>query len=245
MKIETLQERIEKKQNTIEKKQSAIAKRMAKIEKISAKVAAMGYDPNGDRYQAIDTADHEDIYWLMCDIENAKDSIESLKDQIEECKATIEKYEKQLAGEIEKEATFIYEVPQAMKDLEAMLIEKWDESDKVRREFYRSEYDKLGYGEFVKKHRAAAYNFMHLTDEEIHKANEKESRAFILDLLNRVKDITGEVTSWAGISLTMGNNLPVLNGFVEGKEGSAEVESILAGGYNIQRLHIRTLVKAL
>ena len=54
---------------------------------------------------------------------------------------------------------------------------------------------------------------------------------------------TGEITSWAGIHLEAGSYCAVLNGYVEGKEGRARVESILAGGYNIQRLHIRVLVK--
>jgi hypothetical protein len=73
----------------------------------------------------------------------------------------------------------------------------------------------------------------------------RDARAFVLDLLNRTKEITGEITSWAGVHLTVGTNgFPVLNGYVEGKEGRALVESIYAGGYNIQRLHVRVLVKA-
>ena len=242
MKIETLRERIEKKEAQIERKQNTISKKMAQIEKKSAKVRSLGYDPEGDRYQARDTADHHELYWLMCDIDGLKDDIKRGQGEIEECKATLKKYEAQLAGELEKEALFIKEVPQQMKDLEQNLIDEWDANDKERREFLKSKYRELGYEGFMKRYHHAGYEHMYTDDETFHRANERDARYFILDLLNRVKDITGEVTSWGHIYLENGNHFPVLNGWVEGKEGRARVESILAGGYNIQRLHIRTLV---
>lgn len=245
MKIETLKERIEKKQAQIERKQNTIEKKTKQIEKKKAKVRSLGYDPEGSRYQAQDTADHHEVYWTMCEIGNLEDDIKRGTGEIEECKATLEKYEAQLKGEMEKEATFLTEVPEAMKTLEAELIAKWDEDDKHRREFYRSEYKRLEYKEFIKKYHHSGYEYRYITDDQIHDSNVKDARLFILDLLNRVKDITGEVTDWSGIHLTYGNTFPVLNGLVIGKEGKAEVESILAGGYNIQRLHIRTLVKAI
>lgn len=34
-----------------------------------------------------------------------------------------------------------------------------------------------------------------------------------------------------------------LNGVIQGTKASVSVESVFAGGYNIQRLHVRTLVK--
>lgn len=55
---------------------------------------------------------------------------------------------------------------------------------------------------------------------------------------SRIHAITGEVTDWDGIHYSGG----ALNGVVYGKLGSVRVESILAGGYNIQRLHVRVLV---
>lgn len=82
-----------------------------------------------------------------------------------------------------------------------------------------------------------------MTDEDIHKENLKSGKNLILDLLNRVTKITGPITSYAGLHLTQGNGgWLVLNGFVEGEDGKASVETILAGGYNVQKLHARTLV---
>lgn len=76
---------------------------------------------------------------------------------------------------------------------------------------------------------------------EIAKENERDARVLIIDLYNRIKTVTGEVTEWADIRVS-GN---ALNGFVVGKEGRAKVETTLAGGYNIQRLHIRVLVHSI
>lgn len=245
MKIETLKERIEKKNAMIEKKQNTIEKKTKQIEKKSEQVKNMGYNPDGDKYQAYETEDHTELYWKMCEIEGLKDDIRRLTVEIEESKETLDKYWKQLEGEMEKERTFLNEVPENVKEMEQMLIEKWDESQKNRREYLREQYKELGYDEFIRKYRHTGYEYQFITDEQIHNANVRDARTFVLDLLNRTKEITGEVTSWCDVHLTVGTNgYPVLNGYVEGKEGRAEVESIYAGGYNIQRLHVRVLVKA-
>ena len=218
------QAQIEKKHNTIIKKEKQIAKKQAEIEKLEA--------------------DSREARWLDSEIYWLKDDIERNTQEIAECEKTLAKYNEQLKGEREKEATFINEVPQTMKTLEQELVTEWDRSDEARRSWLKAQYKELGYNEFIKKHKYSGYGFMQTTAEETHKTNVKDARLFIIDLLNRVKDITGEVTDWSYITLTYGNTFPVLNGYVEGKEGRAVVESILAGGYNIQRLHIRTLVRA-
>ena len=231
MTIKELENRIEKKKAQIVRKTNTIAKKEKQIEKKEAKIAKVGSDSNEGKWL------NSDIYWLREDIKRNHS-------EIKEGKATLKKYEEQLKGEREKEASFIKEVPETMKTLEAELIEEWTRNDIDRRAFLNEEYKELGYKDFIDKHHRSGYEFRMKTDEEIYKANVRDARNFILDLLNRVKDITGEVTDWSEIQLTYGNTFPVLNGYVYGKEGRAEVESILAGGYNIQRLHIRTLVKA-
>lgn len=83
-----------------------------------------------------------------------------------------------------------------------------------------------------------------MSDADIHKENLEAGKRIILDLVNRVTKITGPITSWSGLHLTQGNGgWSVLNGIVDGEDGRAEVETILAGGYNVQKLHCRTLVK--
>ena len=94
-----------------------------------------------------------------------------------------------------------------------------------------------------KKYNKSDFDLMYKTDEQIHNSNVQDAKILIIDLYYRVKDITGEVTDWRGIKMEVGTQgFPVLNGFVIGKEGRAYVDSILAGGWNIQRLHVRVLV---
>ena len=112
------------------------------------------------------------------------------------------------------------------------------------REYFRDEYKKLDYHEFWKKYRSYGYNLMHTSDEEIEKENKKAIDNLILNLLNRVIEKTGKITDTKYLKVTSGNNgYAVINGIILGEKGRAVVESIGAGGYNIQKYHIRTLVK--
>jgi len=245
MKITTLQERILKATQKIEKKLNTISKKNAQIEKKYSVLKKLGVeDPeNRDREEFRNAENWHDIFWTYADIENLKADIIRGGKEIEATKKTLEKYEAQLAGEIEKESIFLTEIPEVFKELIDELVETWDAWDKARRERIRKAYDEMGYKEFFKRYSGADYDFRHSTDEKIHSDNERDAKALVLDLYYRVKDITGEVTDWSGIEATQGTNgFTVLNGVVIGKEGRAKVESILAGGYNIQRLHIRVLV---
>lgn len=261
MKIETLKERITKaevkvtkKQGTIERKQKQLNKKIDTLKKYGFTVdekikrtdelAKMGYSKE-DAWQ---------MYWLQCEISDLESDLERLPKEIEEIEKTIEKYKLQLSGELEKESTFITEVPEILKQMEKRLVEEWDRWDKERKERLSKIYKEVGYTAFFKgteekhyfdKHTYADYEFMKKDDSSIHEDNCKFARAEVLDLYARVKNITGEITDWTGISCEQGNVFPVLTGTVIGKEGRANVETVLAGGYNIQRLHIRTLVHSI
>ncbi len=223
--IAKVEEKIAKKNNTIVKKTNLITKKEEKLKKEN---------------------DEHESYWLQCEINNLTDDIKRLNREIEESNVTLENYKLKLKEEEEKENLIATEMPNEFLELKEALVKDWDEFDIKQRDARRIEHKELGYKEFVKKYSYAAYEALHETDEEIHKSNEKAAEALILNLYNRVKKITGKVTDWNYIRLESGNGgFPVLTGFVKGEDGTALVETILAGGYNIQRLHIRTLVKKL
>jgi hypothetical protein len=260
MKIETLQERIAKAELKISKKQNTITKKQKSIEKKSTHLLTK-YGVDYKTFNKYNREGHgwtreedNDVYWTLCDIDDLTADIIRLKAEIPEIQKTIEKYKGQLAGELAKESIFIKEVPEVMKKLEEQLIAEWDRWDIARRDRLSKVYSEVGYTAFFKgtpekhfydSHTYADYQFMSLTDEEIHDSNVKFARQEVLDLYIRVKAVTGEVTDWSSITLEQGNAFPILTGVVIGKEGKASVETILAGGYNIQRLHIRTLVHSI
>lgn len=250
MKIETLKERIEKATAKIERKENTIVKKTAQIEKKKAALAKMGY-PEITKTEYYELGDKlgdkaHNIYWTLCDIDNLKEDIVRGRKEIEATKQTLAKYEAQLTGEIERESIILKDIPEVFKTLQNEMVTEWDAWDKERRDSLKKAYAELGYREFMKTHTRADYNFRYLTDEEIHNSNVNDAKTLILDFYYRVKDVTGEVTNWEDLRPEIGTHgFTVLNGYVEGKEGRAQVESILAGGYNIQRLHVRVLVKSI
>lgn len=251
MKITTLKERIEKANQKIEKKQNTIVKKTAQIEKKYKALEKVGVenpaDHNAEDFRHLQESEPErfhEIYWIYADIRSLNEDIRRGGKEIEATKKTLEKYEAQLSGEIEKENIFLTEVPDIFIGLIDELVDTWDFWDTERRDRLRKVFAELGARECFKRgYTGADYEFRHITDQQIHDNNLRDAKALILDLYNRVKDITGEVTNWSGIEATQGTGgFTVLNGVVIGKEGRAKVESILAGGYNIQRLHVRVLV---
>lgn len=71
----------------------------------------------------------------------------------------------------------------------------------------------------------------------------KQSLTLFTNLLNKVSAKVGNITDLSDLTTTSGNNEIVLNGVVTGQNGKVKVQSILAGGHGVQRLHIRTLIK--
>jgi len=217
MTITTLKERIQKAEDKIAKKQLTIQKKQ-------------GWIDAGKK-------DESECRWL-------REDIVRLGKEITETKNTLDKYTKQLAGEIERESILITAIPEVLKLLQQHLVEEWDRWDVKRKLNLQAKYKELGWKAFFAAgYTGADYDFKDMSEEQIHNNNIRNAKDAIIDLYSRVKDITGEVIDWSGI--TTGVGATALNGLVIGKEGRAKVESITAGGYNIQRLHIRILVHSI
>lgn len=85
--------------------------------------------------------------------------------------------------------------------------------------------------------------------EKLNKTLTQEKLAKYYDLCNRISDVVGEITDASNLSIGYQNG--ELNGIVKGTKGSAKVETVGAGGYNVgqivnvkcgQRFHYRVLV---
>lgn len=227
MKLETLNDRIQKAEERIMKKQNTIEKKTKMIEK---------------KQSSLSKLDGNDKYWAECDIEGLTDDINRLHKEIEEIQQTLEGYKGQLAGAKAK-VEIMQELPETLKLMQNELVTRWDEYDKKHRDFLKKQYSELGYTEFVKKYHYSAYDEKSKTDEKIHEDNMKDAEYLILSLVNRVRRIVGDITDWSNVRATAGTHgFTVLNGYVVGTQGRCVVESIGAGGYNIQRYHIRVLV---
>lgn len=68
--------------------------------------------------------------------------------------------------------------------------------------------------------------------------NEEANRKYDF-IIERTNAIVGEITDASGLSIGSKQDL---NGFVVGMRGTAKVQTIGAGGYNIQCFHFRTLI---
>lgn len=85
------------------------------------------------------------------------------------------------------------------------------------------------------------YNRRTIYDEAaLEKFLDKEVKLKYEDLVARITDKSGEILDASGLYIS---NSGQINGLVTGTKNKVYVETIPAGGYNIQRFHYRTLVK--
>lgn len=236
MKTEELRIKVEKAKEAVAKTEKTIERHKQQATKKLAIVVKNGWDPE-DRYCRQGTPDHQEAYWAICEYQDKLDDIKNAEEKLEDKKRILQGWEDKLIAEEKREILFLNEVPEEFKQLEAYLVKEWDAYDIKHRENMKAKYAELGYKEFIKEYTHRAYEAIHDSNEKIHKENTRTARELILGLYARVIGITGKVTSWEDMTLRGG----ALNGFVTGENGTCKVESILAGGWNIQRLHVRVL----
>lgn len=73
----------------------------------------------------------------------------------------------------------------------------------------------------------------------LQKSLEKEKKAKLVDLINRIHDVVGTITDASQLCIGAKGEI---DGIISGTEGKAKIECIGAGGYNIQCYHFRVLI---
>jgi len=196
------------------------------------------------------TTDKNDLYYLKCDIDGAQsDKKRAERDLVDERKK-LDEYRTKRALEVKKE-----EATPIVPAVEEFLAH-WKEEAK---KFYISEVGKVD--DFKKtvsdlkwneRNKALMNRFGGMVLNlygGYHSPDELEKKLEILltgevkarreDLFGRCSVVTGVILDAS--RLHIGDNGSI-NGVVIGENGNAKVETIIAGGYNIQILHYRVLV---
>lgn len=190
------------------------------------------------------------IYAWEDAIYNAQESKKKEPEEQKKYEGWVEKYNMAL-----KFAKDVDEMPEIFKKVIGLLATEWtawDMDSKQRMKKWKAELPAYRYGmtkeeraEYTKAHNDFRRTFpisreheLNQSEEVLYKKNEDEATAYAKDLVHRIKDRVGEITNLEHIHFAG----KALNGIVEGTLGSVRLETIMAGGYNIQRLHYRVLV---
>jgi hypothetical protein len=230
-----LKERLTKAQEKVEKCKATIERHKAQAEKKLQKITDNGWSTNLEDYRG---SDNREAWSLAYDYKYKLEDIKGAERKLEEAEQIVKNWQDKLDKQVALELTLANEVPEAFKQARAELVDRWVKYDIEERERMLQKKAELPHKEFRKLYKFTQEEDLKRTDEEFRKIEEREADMWLINLYNRVKDITGEVTDcrylrWGG---------KCLDGFVVGKEGKARVETIGAGGYNIQRFHLRVLV---
>ena len=222
MDIQKLQERIDKAQEKIDKKCNTIEKTKARIEKLTAQIATFEHKTREElRTIPSEERTEENFYtpWeVLFKLEVAEDSIKANYKEIKKIEGTLKKYQDQMIKE-NNNLNKVKNIPEILKNLIEKIIE---------------ENDKLAINDPNEVR----------SSEEIHKDNVEFANYLVLNLIARTENVVGEITSWNELRITAGSHhLPVFNGVVNGTKGTAIIETIEAGGLNVQRWHLRVLIK--
>ena len=146
-----------------------------------------GANYNYDALSAI-----SDYKWKLEDIKGAEDKLKEAEQIADNWKA---KYDKQ----VDLETTIASKMPEIFRQCRDELAEEWTNSDIKAREIMKQKRSELSYDEFRKYYKYSEEMSLSRTDEEFMKSNLRDAELFIVDLYNRVKAITGEVTNWGNI----------------------------------------------
>ena len=252
-------------QKRIEGKEKEIAKLEKKMERI-LKAQESNWENNPYYY-------HEsDIKWTSRDLQKAKEALEGYKAQMaKEIEKANSRNIKAIVDFLEnwKESVKNFylarfaEYPQAKKEYDEEMKqfslgyfeektlkkenrEEWLKYDRARSEVKASFNNRFGflagYISRVYNKNTGLYDSWNFDEEKLAKDLTQDANAKYDFIIERTNEIVGTITDASNLKIGAKGDL---NGFIIGEKGKAKVETIGAGGYNIQCYHFRTLIHAM
>lgn len=231
--IEFITKRIEGKQKEITK----LEKKLARIRKAKES----NWENNPYYYS------ERDLKWTAKDLEVAKEALAKYQaDLITETEKDNSRNVEAIINFLNKWANRVFDwyvkefanYQVAYAD-HLMNIAKYIDGGCVKREYYK-EYRE------AKNEFNQTWNFLYpyidrqrFDSQKLRKELEQDKKAKYDDIVNRANKICGTITDATGLSV---GEKGELNGLVIGDRGTAYIETIGAGGYNIQCYHFRTLI---
>jgi DNA repair exonuclease SbcCD ATPase subunit len=259
MKIETLKDRISKAEETITKKQNTIEKKVALITKKQNKMTKV--DSHEADWLKFDIKNlQEDITRLQNEVAEKQKSLEGYKEQLEK------EIEKANSRNVKVIINFLEMWKGLVKNFYEESLPKWIEAreayytadsnycDEFNRGDWRRTGDKTKLEELKKVRKIAnarfnewkflnpyivGYSEVSLDWDKIQKDLDYEANMKYDFIIERTNRIVGQITDASYLSISEKGDL---NGIIYGTKGKAFVETIGAGGYNIQCFHFRTLI---
>lgn len=232
MTVEQIKEKIEATKANIVKFEKALANAEKAIKKAETVLSGFAEKPDMNTPAGWDYSDAESK------INEKTRTIKTTNEKIEKARETLAGLETKLTETELRNAILKKEFPAEFEALKNEMVERWNEYDKAERAKFRADKEKMSFKEMTKKYGWDTEKYR-LTDSEIMKQNTDSANELVVGMFFRVREFTGPVKRIEQISVSG----PALNGIVHGENGAAAVETIVAGGYNIQRLHVRVLVK--
>lgn len=239
--------------------ESRVAKREAVLKKHNSQLAKM-IEKGADRFDV--SIKREDIKSATSKLAEARETLANWKDKLntrisrdayleantpEILKDFLENWKQHAIGYYREKRIRFIEYRELYKGRELTdydLANLWPRRDV---DAFLSERG-LEYHQIQKKLREAGdqitLRLLEIRDEDereawLEKTMDEEKRAKLLDLIGRIMSTVGTITDAATLYIGPEGDI---NGIIVGTEGKAKIQTIGAGGYNIQCFHFRTLI---